>query len=233
MGLKSSRFVSVIPLLALIFLAGAKSSEPFVQSAAFDFKSMLGPPPATGSEQFRHEVGEMLQWQSERTPADVKRIADEVKMTPFIFSDALGAWFNPDELPYTAKFLDRVMKNAASIDRDAKEIFARPRPFLLDPRIHPCVAKDKSYSYPSGHATRSMVVALTLAEMFPDHKNALLAKAWQIGSDRTLGGEHFPSDVVAGRILGRAIFAKMDKNADFQADLEKARAECLAAENVK
>ena len=227
------RLIHVAGLLAVLLIAGAKSSEPFVQSSQFDFKSLLAPPPGQDSPQFRDEVSQMLQWQAERTDADVKRIQAEAKMTPFIFSDVLGSWFNAGNLPYTAKFLDQVMKNAASIDRDAKEDFARPRPFLLDSRIQPCVEKDKSYSYPSGHATRSGVVALTLAEMFPEHKDALLAKAWQIGSDRTLGGEHFPSDVVAGRILAKAVFEKMAKNPDFQTDLAKAKAECLAAKPAK
>jgi acid phosphatase (class A) len=230
---KTSRPIFLMPLIALLFLAGATSSEPFVQTTDLDYKSILPPPPALDSDQFRREVDQMLQWQAERTDADVKRIKAEVKWTPFIFSQVLGPSFNPDDLPYTAKFLKRVMENAGNIDRAAKLVFNRPRPFLMDSRIHPCVAKEKSFSYPSGHSTQSLVVALTIAQLFPQHKDALIARAWKIGSDRTLGGEHFPSDIVGGRILARAIFARMQKNPDFQAELQKAQAECRAIQPAK
>jgi acid phosphatase (class A) len=78
-----------------------------------------------------------------------------------------------------------------------------------------------------------MVLALTLAEIFPDQKGALIARAKLVGDDRALAGQHFPSDVAAGRILGKAIFQKMVQNPDFQSQLEKAKDECLAKEKAK
>lgn len=229
---KMTRSIPVM-LAMCAFVVAAKAVEPFVQPGDIDIKSVLMPPPAQDSDQTRGEIEQLLQLQAKRTDADVKRIQSEVKMTPFIFSNVLGSWFNPDDLPTTAAFLKDVMKNAASIDSDAKDIFGRNRPFLVDSRIHPCVEKEKTYSYPSGHSTRSMVLALTLAQMFPDQKDALIAKARQIGDDRALAGQHFPSDVEAGRTLATAIFQQMTKNPDFQAELQKAREECLAKENAK
>ncbi|HEX4055920.1 MAG TPA: phosphatase PAP2 family protein [Tepidisphaeraceae bacterium] len=225
---------SVAVMLAICaFVVAAKAVGPFVQPDDIDIKSILSPPPAQDSDQTRAEIERLLQLQAKRTDADVKRIRSEVKFTPFIFSDVLGSWFNPDDLPTTAGFLKEVMKNAASVEGHAKVIFGRHRPFVVDSRIHPCVEKEKTYSYPSGHATRSMVLALTLAQMFPDHKDALIAQAKQIGDDRVLAGQHFPSDVEAGRTLAKAIFQQMTKNPDFQAELQKARDECLAKDTAK
>ena len=78
-----------------------------------------------------------------------------------------------------------------------------------------------------------MVLAMTLAEMLPDQKMVVIAQGRLIGDDRVVAGQHFPSDVAAGRILAKAIFEKMMQNPDFQAQLVKAKQECLAKEPVK
>ncbi|MGD0141143.1 MAG: phosphatase PAP2 family protein [Tepidisphaeraceae bacterium] len=221
-------------ILAMTMLVSvARADTAFVQSADFDFKTLLAPPPAPDSDQGRQEIDQLLKLQDQRTPQDVKRIAAETKMTPFLFSEVLGSWFNPDDLPASAVFLANVMKESGAVCSAAKEVFHRDRPFKVDPRIKPCVEKEKTFSYPSSHSLRSMVLALTLAEIFPDQKGALIARAKLVGDDRALAGQHFPSDVAAGRILGKAIFQKMVQNPDFQSQLEKAKDECLAKEKAK
>ena len=175
----------------------------------------------------------MLQLQAKRTAEDASAIKTEGKFTPFIFSEELGPWFNPDDLPRTAAFLKEVNQDAGNVCGDAKEIFHRERPYIMDSRIHPCAEKEKSYSYPSGHSTGPMVLALTLSQMFPQHADALIARARLIGDDRVVAGQHFPSDVEAGRTLAKAIFQQMLKNPDFQAAMEKAKDECLSKEQAK
>ena len=87
----------------------------------------------------------------------------------------------------------------------AKTHFARPRPAQLEKRLEPCLEKDKSPSYPSGHATTAMVYAIILAEVAPDKRPALLERAREIGWNRVVAGVHYPSDNVAGRVLGQAL----------------------------
>ena len=43
-----------------------------------------------------------------------------------------------------------------------------------------------------------MVWATILVEIYPDQKEAILARGRQIGTDRSIAGMHWPSDVVAG-----------------------------------
>jgi len=202
----------------------------FIQPDDIDVKTLLKPPPAEGSDQSRQELDVLLGLQNSRTDADIKRARAEAHLTPFVFSEVLGSWFNPDDLPVTAAFLANVMKETGSVATVGKDLFQRRRPYLVDTRIQPCVELEKTFSYPSGHSTRSMVLALTLAEIFPDQKDALIARAKLIGYDRELAGEHFPSDVAAGQTLAKAIFEKMDANPDFKADIEKVQEECLAHE---
>lgn len=232
MKLRQTRFIPhFLAILVLTFAASARAT--YVSPADFDFKTLLAPPPALDSDQEKQDIDTLLKLQAQRTEADVKRIKAESKMTPFIFSSELGSWFNPDDLPVTADFLGKVFADAHDVCSVAKDVFGRKRPFLTDDRIKPCSEKEKTFSYPSSHSTRAMVTALTLAEILPDDKDAVMAEGKQIGDDRAIAGQHFPTDVAAGRVLAKAIFDKMMQNPDFQAELQKAKAECAAKEPVK
>ncbi len=57
------------------------------------------------------------------------------------------------------------------------------------------------FSFPSGHATASLAVALTYALAFPAAGGPLLVLAGLAGWSRVVLGVHFPSDVVAGQLL--------------------------------
>jgi acid phosphatase (class A) len=219
-------------LVLMMFAAAAQARGTFVKAKDFDFQTLLPPPPVLGSDQAKQEIDQMLKLQAERTDADVKRIKVESKMTGFIFSQSVGSWFNPDDLPVTADFLSKVLADSKTVCSAAKEVFERKRPYLTDNRIKPCETEDTS-SYPSSHSNRATVLALTIARILPDDKDALIAQAKEIGDDRALAGQHFPSDVAAGRILGKAIFEKMMQNPDFQTQLAAAKQECQAKEPVK
>jgi acid phosphatase (class A) len=121
-----------------------------------------------------------------------------------------------------------VTKQTNAIANPAKDFYGRKRPPLIDARVKPCVPLEATASYPSGHSTRATVWALVLSEIFPDQKDALIARSRQIGDDRVLGGVHYPSDVEAGRTLAAAIVKDMLADPDFQAQLEKVKAECVA-----
>ena len=82
-----------------------------------------------------------------------------------------------------------------------------------------------SYSYPSGHSTYGAVTGILLANMVPEKRRELFARAWDYGESRVVGGVHFPTDVESGRIEATAMVALMMQNAEFRADLAAARVE--------
>jgi acid phosphatase (class A) len=200
----------------------------FLQPGAVDFKSLLTPPPANDSVQTHDELNWMLELQNTRTPAQIARAKIEVNLNPFLFNNVLGSWFNPDDLPYTSWLLQQAGYDTGAIDSAAKKYFRRPRPYTLDPRLKPCVHLETSASYPSGHSAQSVVWGIILSDMFPERRDAIMARAYQIGDDRVLGGVHFPSDVAAGHVIGFAVAEELLANPQFQADLQKAKQECLA-----
>lgn len=230
METRARRIIPGILMVVLLALVSAKKDKGnYVESADFDFKAMLPPPPVVGSDDSNKEIDQLLKLQGERTEADVKRIKIESKMTGFIFSESVGPWFTPNDLPATADLLGKVLDDSKAVCKSAKAVFERKRPYLIDSRIKPCETED-SFSYPSSHSTRAVVLGMVVAQICPDKKDALMAQANEIGDDRALAGQHYPSDVASGRLLGKAIFEKMMQNPDFQAALAKAKEECLAKE---
>ena len=81
-----------------------------------------------------------------------------------------------------------------------------------------------SYSDPSGHSTYGAASGIPLANMVPEKRCELSARAWDYGESRVVGGLHFPTDVESDRIEATAMVALM-QNAEFRADLAAARVE--------
>ena len=76
-----------------------------------------------------------------------------------------------------------------------------------------------------------MVLALVLADLFPDKQDTIIAKARSIGWHRVQTARHYPTDIYAGRVLARAIVQQMKKSDEFQKDFVEAKAEIAAAKN--
>ena len=114
---------------------------------------------------------------------------------------------------------------------NAKDFYKRPRPYVTDPSLANGKL-EKSFSYPSGHSTESMVLALVLADLFPDKHDAIIAEARSIGWHRVQIARHYPTDIYAGRVLAQAIVRQMNKNDEFQNDFAEAKAEIAAAQTA-
>lgn len=199
---------------------------PYLRAADFDYRALLGDPPAEGSPAQQREIQRLLELQAGRTPEQVRRLKSEEQLEVFTFAPAIGPWFSAKNLPLTDELMRKVNEEAQSIDAAAKRIWKRRRPPQADPRIKPCLPQEPSASYPSGDATRGAAWAALLAELFPERRDAILARGRQLGSDRVLGGIHYPSDVRAGQTLGAEIARRLLDNPRFVADFERVQAEC-------
>jgi undecaprenyl-diphosphatase len=60
------------------------------------------------------------------------------------------------------------------------------------------------FSFPSGHATASMAVALAYGGVFPDWSIPLATLAALVGFSRIRLGVHYPSDVLVGQLIAGA-----------------------------
>ncbi|NUQ00938.1 MAG: phosphatase PAP2 family protein [Armatimonadetes bacterium] len=80
----------------------------------------------------------------------------------------------------------------------------RPRQLLLHgywapkgPNITPSFD-----SFPSGHAMTVFAVTGLLSALFPRYRMALLVFAVAVSVGRVYGGDHFPSDILLGSLMG-------------------------------
>jgi undecaprenyl-diphosphatase len=90
---------------------------------------------------------------------------------------------------------------AYAINQLIKLAVGRRRPELDD--LPPLVSTGSRISYPSAHASTSFAGAHALARMWP--AAPLYAAALAMALSRPYMGVHYPSDVVAGAVLGTAV----------------------------
>jgi len=149
------------------------------------------------------------------------------------FSCAVGAAITADDTPTLYKLLHRVEADAGGATGAAKDKYQHARPFMLDYRPT-CTPKQEtalraSGSYPSGHTSIGWTWAQILAEIAPDHADAILARGRAFGESRIVCNAHWASDVEEGRTVGSATLARLHASAEFRADLLTAAAELQAS----
>jgi acid phosphatase (class A) len=189
-----------------------------------DAIALLAPPPLPDSPEQDADMAEVKAVYHAATSDEIAAAYSEKKFSIFNFTPAIGEFFQPDKFPKTEEFFHRVQKDAEAVTDNAKDYWKRPRPYVVDPDL----ANGKletSFSYPSGHSTESMVLALALADLFPDKRDAIIAKARSIGWHRVQTARHYPTDIYAGRVLAQAIVRQMKKSDAFQKDFAEAQAE--------
>jgi len=205
----------------------------FVTREQIDFTKLLAPPPAVGSPVQLQEMAELLALQKDRTPAQAAFAQADMERIVFRFADAVGEDFTAARLPKTEALFKKIQKDADFVLAPAKAHWDRPRPYATNPDIHPCVQKPNNASYPSGHSTFGTVTAVILANMIPEKQAAIYARAELYRRNREIGGAHYPSDVLAGRICGTIVAAFLLQNPAFMAEFQEAKAETRAVLGLK
>lgn len=200
----------------------------FLKAEAVDLARSLPAPPAEGSLAALADLEAVRQAQVWRTPDQAAWAKHIESDTIWKFGPEIGPWFQAGNLPKTARFFWQLTVDTHAISEHTKGRFHRARPWITDPRIQPCVSMPPNDSYPSGHSLQAFVRAAVLAELFPELKEPLFARAHRAAWGRVLGGVHYPTDIVGGRILAEALVAKLKADARFRAAVEGCRAEIQA-----
>lgn len=127
--------------------------------------------------------------------------------TVILIAGIVGAilLLNKSYRPYIAGLVT-TLAGAAGSAYVLKELVMRARPGGLIPYA----AVETSYSFPSGHATASIAlygfIAFLLYKLYPRYKTGTIVVAvliiLSIGFSRLYLGLHFPSDVIAGYVVG-------------------------------
>jgi acid phosphatase (class A) len=223
----------VLSLCLLLAMAPALLAETsYLSPGQPNGAALLASPPAPGSVEEAADLASARAIFKARTPDEEARAFKDASLSMFLFAPAIGPFFEPGKLPKTEALFQKVRKDIAAPLDKAKNNWQRRRPYQLDEQLS-LGKPETSFGYPSGHSTRGTVYSLLMAELFPDKREAILAIGRTIGWDRVLIGKHFPTDIYAARVLGKAIMRELLANPAFQRDLAEAKAEVEAAQPGK
>jgi undecaprenyl-diphosphatase len=83
-----------------------------------------------------------------------------------------------------------------------KRRIGRPRPFCVDPRLPNLLAVLDEHSFPSGHTMTLSGVLVPIVIVWPATAISAATLMALMAWSRIATGHHYPSDIVAGAILG-------------------------------
>jgi len=148
------------------------------------------------------------------------------------FDYVLGIHLDGKTAPRTVRMLQLVTNDAEWMTKPIKHRVAdggRQRPLVDYPGLHTCPIIYESLpetgGFPSGHASLGWLWGTILAELAPEHADALIARGIAFGDSRVICGFHYPSDIVAGRLAAAALLQRLHADRKFQHDLDDARVE--------
>ncbi|NKJ34184.1 phosphatase PAP2 family protein [Rhizobium sp. SG570] len=226
-------FAKALTLLLVVGVASpvfAEDAKPFTDAKEINLLNLLPPPPANDSAQMKAELGEILTIQVTRTPEMAARAVADAEENVWRFSDVIdNPKFTKENLPKFSAFFDRIVETEGAVVDPAKDVWKRPRPHLYSDLVKPIVPLSKSGSYPSGHTTVGTLMGIVLSNMVPEKRPVIMARAWEYGHNRIVGGIHYASDIEAGRIAGTVIAETIMAHDDYKSEYEGAKAELRAA----
>lgn len=115
----------------------------------------------------------------------------------------LGMINNDSVAKQKALFIGETFLASAFITVVSKKIIKTDRPYDTYPMIQPVVS-EASYSMPSGHTSTAFATATSLSLAYPKWYVVAPSFVWAgaIGYSRIHLGVHYPSDVLAGALVG-------------------------------
>jgi undecaprenyl-diphosphatase len=83
-----------------------------------------------------------------------------------------------------------------------KNLIKRERPFRAIENLSNLIVPPDKYSFPSGHTAGAFIIAQIMSFQFPSLEGPLFIWAALVGISRIFLRVHYPTDVIAGTVLG-------------------------------
>ena len=146
-----------------------------------------------------------------------------------IFGEAMGITVSESETPAIWQLILAARTASSRAATTLKTVTFRKRPYVQtgEPTTIPADEEKEfmSSSYPSAHTSMSWGIALTLAEMAPEHQDEILRRGYQFGYSRLITGYHWGTDIDDARLLASATVARQHADPQFRQLIAAARQE--------
>src|SRR5215468_11266957 len=168
--------VSILALFVLFSAAPIAAFEAsYVSSQQLNLAKLLAPPPAPESNMQKADLSAVLSAQEARTEQQADRAVKDNNTSLFRIADGLfDDQFTPEKLKVTV-FYNHVIGDAVAILALTKDVWNRQRPFAVSTDVHAIGELATNGSYPSSHATRGQLTAISLANMVPEKSAQIFA----------------------------------------------------------
>ena len=225
--------VLAIALVIVPSLADARSTAtPFFTATQLDLSRFLPPPPSVKSATTKAEIAEILMLQARRKPDRAERAKADADEDVSRFWEAVSATVPLDLSLPSQQFFAAILATEGAVIDPLKRLYARPRPHQTNSKIKPIVRLSTTGAWPSGHATSGWLLAIVLADMLPERREALFARAADYAESRLIAGIHHRSDLIVGRQAASLIALELQHNADFRTQLAAVRTELRTKLNL-
>ena len=167
------------------------------------------PPPADA----RAELEELKALAANRGAADISQLrwwdagGPAYRWNEIAVETLLEEFVTIPMAPRHLALLHTAIDDAVAIATAGKVAFKRERPGTVDKTLVTALPTPASPSYPSDYAAAATAASEVLSYFFPARAQAFGAQAEQAMRSRLIAGVEYPSDVAAGREIGRKVAA--------------------------
>ena len=155
---------------------------------------------------------------------------------PF-FANLTGLDVSRKNTPEIFLQISRSIADARVNNKAAKNYYQRYRPMKVfnEGSVEPSADEYgfSSFSYPSGHSVIAYASAFAITEIAPENVDTVMWRSRIMGINRIIAGFHYESDLLPAMVVAAATFAQLHNNADYQAQLAKAREEYRQMKGIK
>lgn len=207
------------------FTAIANSdSDPYFEANTINPR-LIDPPLELESKERQEEIKQIIELQNNITAKEIELATGEYSIVPESMISPIIPDLKRKQYVGFYKLLDRVEETALNVKDSIKDYWKVERPYQVSKEIKSLIKVSTNSCYPSGHAAKLYAMAYIAGLLIPEKREEFVAFAEAVSLRRIAVGEHFPSDIKAGRRLSLIVIGGLMQNKEFLHDFEEAKKE--------
>ena len=208
----------------------------WLDGAKLDIAHIIGLPPAQNSPEAKAEFEQVQQITQARTPEREKQAIADQRQGLVNFLNGMDTGYVDNTHREVRLLFREAQVELGILLKSVHRLTNRQRPFQLwaKVRVKPCPgARPEGTSFPSAHAATAALYAELLKAAVPEMGDKLEERVKSYDESRLVCGFHFPSDLVAGDKVGRAVAKALLADHAFKARFDETLPEIRLAFGVK